>query len=528
MEIMIKHTSPGYKRLAAALVTALIACTFVTSAEAMDPTVPAPAPTRLQANVLCMYNSSGTYADQPEINWYAGWSAATSMGDYTIPETASVVKQYTGLQYAGVEFYTPNAIDAGDFTMLHFDLWTPNANQFGVKLVSLSPTIDPQINFISGSGVITSNSWLSIDIALSQFLAANPSLVLSGLQQLLWVDNGTVGGGVQGGDFYIDNVYFYRTPPDTNGVHASIVSGTLVSWTASSANSYQPQKSADNSNWTDFGPVLSGNAITSRFDAVKSPFYHVLEMTPGNVTPNPGFETVDVNAIGAANWNIAVQPNTGASMWVTNQYGVLSAHGGTNFLFIESNTSATGPVAAPNTDVRSDLFPITAGISYQLPFYAANPVKTGGANPQYHVFFYDADNALVGGPIFTSFAAVGSAWTLVTNTVTPPAGATQMTIGCIQAMGAGNGWDWVTLIDDVKLTASSAADSTHVLPATTQPGVQISWASTNGLNYQVQSQGDLTDSWWNFGGLVSGNGTTKTATDSSSEPRKFYRVLQIE
>lgn len=172
------------------------------------------------------------------------------------------------------------------------------------------------INFTSGSGVITSNSWLSIDIALSQFLAANPSLVLSGLQQLLWVDNGTVGGGVQGGDFYIDNVYFYRTPPDTNGVHASIVSGTLVSWTASSANSYQPQKSADNSNWTDFGPVLSGNAITSRFDAVKSPFYHVLEMTPGNVTPNPGFETVDVNAIGAANWNIAVQPNTGASMWV--------------------------------------------------------------------------------------------------------------------------------------------------------------------------------------------------------------------
>ena len=276
------------------------------------------------------------------------------------------------------------------------------------------------INFTSGSGVITSNSWLSIDIALSQFLAANPSLVLSGLQQLLWVDNGTVGGGVQGGDFYIDNVYFYRWPPETNGVHASIVSGTLVSWTASSANSYQPQKSADNSNWTDFGPVLSGNAITSRFDPVKSPFYHVLELAPGNVTPNPGFETVGVNAIGAANWNIAVQPNTGASMWVTNQYGVLSAHGGTNFLFIESNTSATGPVAAPNTDVRSDLFPVTAAISYQLSFYAANPVKTGGANPQYHVFFYDAGNALVGGPIFTSFAAVGSAWTLVTNTVTPP------------------------------------------------------------------------------------------------------------
>jgi hypothetical protein len=118
------------------------------------------------------------------------------------------VKRYAGLQYAGVEFYNPNQIDTTGFNTLHFDLWTPNANQFGVQLVSLNPTTAAQVNFTPGSGVITSNHWLGIDIPLSQFQAANPAVVLSNLEQLLWIDNQN-GGGVVAGIFYIDNVYYY-------------------------------------------------------------------------------------------------------------------------------------------------------------------------------------------------------------------------------------------------------------------------------------------------------------------------------
>jgi len=319
----------------------------------------------------------------------------------------------------------------------------------------------------------------------------------------------------------------------TNGVACSIAAGTQVSWVASSANSYEPQKSADNSVWTDFGTVLSGNSVTSRFDTATAPHYRVLELVPGsadNVLLNPGFEVPAANAIGAANWNIAVLPNAGASMWVTNQYGAISAHSGTNFLFIESATAASGAVSAPNTDVRSDFIPVTAGTTYNLSFYAANPVKTGGANPQYDIFFYNAANGAVGGPVFTSFASVGSSWTQVSTTVTPPAGATQLTIGWIQAAGAGNGEDWVTLIDDVSLSTGPAAPgSTNVLAAAVQPGVQVSWASSNGSTYQVQSAAGLRASpaWSAFGGTVTGNGTTNSVNDSAAAVQKYYRVLQL-
>lgn len=312
----------------------------------------------------------------------------------------------------------------------------------------------------------------------------------------------------------------------------AIASGTVASWSAINANSYQPQKSADNSVWTDFGSLISGNSVTSRFDRVKSPFYRVLEVTPGgaaSVVTNSGFEIVDVNLIGAMNWNIAVQPNAGASMFVTNQYPPFNAHGGSRFLFMESTTPAVGPVTPPNTDVRSDFFPVTAGTTYDVAFYAAHPVKSGGANPQYHLFFYDSGNAPVGGPTFTSFASVGSTWTKVVTTAVPPAGATQMTIGWIQAMGADTGGDWVTLIDDVSVTTGPLVPgSTNVIAAAVQPGIQVSWVSTNGVNYQVQSTANLNNSFLDFGGLFTGNGTTNSVADAINGTAKFYRVHQTQ
>ena len=319
--------------------------------------------------------------------------------------------------------------------------------------------------------------------------------------------------------------------PVTNGIHASIASGTLVGWTASSANAYQAQKSSDNATWTSVGSLLFGNTVTSQFDLGKAPFYRVQQITPGgaNVVPNPSFEVAasPANAIGATNWNIAVLPNAGATMLVTNQYGSVQPYAGAEMLLIQSATAASGSVPAPNTDVRSDLFPVTAGQTYNVSFYAANLAKVGGANPQYDFFFYNAANGAVGGPTFTSFSSVGSSWTQVTATVTPPAGATQMTIGWIQAAGAGNGENWVTLIDNVVVTTGAISGPTNILSATTQPGVQISWPTATGTNYQVQSAAQLqaTPVWSAFGSQISGNGATNFVTDAVSGAQKYYRVL---
>ncbi len=187
------------------------------------PTNNAPTPNRPQSSVLSMYNSSGVYTNHPIERWLASWSGSGE-NNYTIAPTGRVVLKYTGLQYAGVEFYnndptlgaggdnvggaTNYAINATPYNMFHVDLWTPNANQFGIQLVSINPTEAGQVDFLPASATITNDGWVSLDIPISSFTNANTNIDLSDLQQMLWIDN-EGGGGVTGGDFYIDNVYFY-------------------------------------------------------------------------------------------------------------------------------------------------------------------------------------------------------------------------------------------------------------------------------------------------------------------------------
>ena len=71
------------------------------------------------------------------------------------------------------------------------------------------------------SGLITSNHWVSLDIPLSTWTDLNPNLDFAKLIQMLWTDN--FGAGVQNGNFYIDNVYFYNNTPI---IQSPAISGT--------------------------------------------------------------------------------------------------------------------------------------------------------------------------------------------------------------------------------------------------------------------------------------------------------------
>ena len=190
------------------------------------PTNNAPTPTRPQATVLSMYNSSGVYTNTPVERWLAAWSGS-AYNTYTIPATGRVVLKYSSLQYAGVEFYnndpttgaggdnvggaTNYSIDAIPYDTFHVDLWTPSANQFGIQLVSINLTEAAQVDYLPASGVITDGHWVSLDLPISTFAGKNTNTDFSNLQQMLWIDN-QGGGGVTGGTFYIDNVYFYNAP----------------------------------------------------------------------------------------------------------------------------------------------------------------------------------------------------------------------------------------------------------------------------------------------------------------------------
>jgi hypothetical protein len=268
----------------------------------------------------------------------------------------------------------------------------------------------------------------------------------------------------------------------------SVAAGKEVSWTANNTDSYQPQSSTDGISWNNLGPVLIGSAVSSVYDPAPVAFYQVLDYTVGGVTnvePNGSFEIPDVNSTGALDWSgpangVDANGNILAE-YVTNSWGTLTPVDGTNLLYMEATTPATGPVTPPNMFLNSALFPIPAGgVTYPLSFSSANPVTIGGANPQYQIEYWDINQAFVSATAFNSIGA-GASWTTISNNLVAPANAAYISINFIQAMGAGNGWDWVTLIDNIDV-AAAIPGPTNVLAATVQSGAVFTAAVlTNGV-----------------------------------------------
>ena len=226
------------------------------------PTSNAPTPTHPSANVLALWNSSGTYTDASAINFYASWGVAASAGDYQITG-GGIVKSYLGLQYFGVEmnpdYLGGTDVDASPYTTLHVDVWT-TANQLAIKLVSTINGAAPELIYPASSGVITSNHWVSLDIPLTAFTALAPNLDLTHLDQLLWVDNADISGpGVLQGNFYIDNVYFYSSAvPSAPAVSVGVSAGGCnVSFPTQSGFTYtvQYKNNLTDATWTTLNSV---------------------------------------------------------------------------------------------------------------------------------------------------------------------------------------------------------------------------------------------------------------------------------
>lgn len=248
------------------------------------PTNNAPVPTRPAGNVLALYNSSGTYTDASSINFYP-WGAASSAADYSITG-GGVVKSYLGLQYYGVEMnpdYNGGAdVNASAYSTLHVDVWT-TANQLAIKLVSTINGAAPELIYAASSGVITSNHWVSLDIPLTAFTALNSSLDLTHLSQLLWIDNGDISGpGVQGGNFYIDNVYFYSNASATSPTITAGFSGGNRSLTFATQNGFtytvQYKNNLTDASWTTLSSVSgtgSPATVTDSATGVAHRFYRV-------------------------------------------------------------------------------------------------------------------------------------------------------------------------------------------------------------------------------------------------------------
>ena len=141
----------------------------------------------------------------------------------------------------------------------------------------------PELIYAASSGVITSNHWVNLDIPLTAFTSLVPTLDLTHLDQLLWIDNGDIAGpGVQGGSFYIDNVYFYSNASATSPkISAALSAGNRnLTFATQTGFTYtvQYKNNLSDASWTTLSSVSgtgSPATVSDTATGVAHRFYRV-------------------------------------------------------------------------------------------------------------------------------------------------------------------------------------------------------------------------------------------------------------
>jgi len=146
------------------------------------PTVAAPTPTALEADVISIF--SDAYTDVADTDFNPNWGQSTVVTQEAVADNNTL--KYVNLNYQGTQF---TAQDVSAMTSVHVDFWTADATAL-------------QLFLISGSGeqaydfTITEENWVSVDIPLTAF----SDISLTDVIQFKVVGNGTV---------YLDNLYFH-------------------------------------------------------------------------------------------------------------------------------------------------------------------------------------------------------------------------------------------------------------------------------------------------------------------------------
>ncbi len=170
-------------------------------AEPTSPTDAPEAPTEDETanNVISVYSDAYTDIGNDGLN---NFNSGSILSVETI--ASNDVLKYTNLDFTGLEFLGANIIDASESTTLHLDLWSPDANEFKIKLVDFGPDgvfgggddSEHEINF----GPSEIGEWIVFDIPLSDFVGLNST---ENLAQIILVNAPT-------GTLFVDNLYFYN------------------------------------------------------------------------------------------------------------------------------------------------------------------------------------------------------------------------------------------------------------------------------------------------------------------------------
>ena len=161
----------------------------------------APIPTIGEANVISIY--SDAYTSVSVDTFRTEWS------DATLEETAiddDNVLKYSDVSFLGIETVA-SQVDASAMTHIHVDIWTEDAETFGIKLVDFGADAafdggdDSEHEIIFDS--LTLSEWNSFDIPLSDFTGLTST---TNIAQYILVATPSGEATV-----YVDNMYFYAS-----------------------------------------------------------------------------------------------------------------------------------------------------------------------------------------------------------------------------------------------------------------------------------------------------------------------------
>lgn len=172
------------------------------------PSMPAPPPAIDVADVdATIYSDAFT---QVTVDTYDA-PFGTGTGD-EIQLGADNVYLYRGLGFVAIEFVGPNSLNLLDATTLHIDVWTPNATQFGIKLVDFGANNafdnltgdDSEGRFdVSPPADFQTGSWNRLEIPLDEFRDAGLT-ARENVSQII-IDAPTGSGTI----LFVDNIIFY-------------------------------------------------------------------------------------------------------------------------------------------------------------------------------------------------------------------------------------------------------------------------------------------------------------------------------
>ncbi|HUJ09342.1 MAG TPA: family 16 glycosylhydrolase [Verrucomicrobiae bacterium] len=308
-------------------------------------------------------------------------------------------------------------------------------------------------------------------------------------------------------------------------VQLSIQPGVQLSWpTPNPANTYHLQwLSLSGGTWSDLVSPVAGNGTThTNFDPFPSGsrLYQDLEIVPGTppspaAPANSGFETGSGSS--ADSWTV----DTAAGGPV---YGVRtndSPHSGSFDFQIHLASTGAGPVVQFN---QSGV-PVTGGTVYPFTFYAKALAGSLGYNAQWRILWSPS-----GDTGYQTFGlTAGSAYALISNSVTAPASATSATIFFHFAGAADPGQSANIDIDDVTFGSGTSSpgtpDVTNVLQVTNLPVANVNWPSTSGVQYFPQILTDQISGVWSDSlPAVIGDGTTMSIMLPMTNSATFIRL----